>query len=107
PLRDGGDALAARWDALAAFRRGRSGDRLSVTEANRAALASVDQSARQWRRRLRLDCTSPPEAAAHRLGALLAHAWPDRIAFQHRTDPYRYHLANGRSARIAEDSSLF
>ncbi|SJZ96513.1 ATP-dependent helicase HrpB [Novilysobacter spongiicola] len=107
PLRDGGDALAARWDALAAFRRGRSSARAAGADANRPALAHVDQSARQWRRRLRLECQPPPEAAAHRLGALLAHAWPDRIAFQHRTDPYRYQLANGRSARITEDSSMF
>lgn len=107
PLRDGGDALAARWDALAAFRRGRSGARVAGGDANRPALAHVDQSARQWRRRLRLECQPPPETAAHRLGALLAHAWPDRIAFQHRTDPYRYQLANGRSARITDDSSMF
>jgi ATP-dependent helicase HrpB len=41
------------------------------------------------------------------LGDLLAHAFPDRIAHQHRSDPYRYQLANGRSARLFDDSAVF
>jgi len=102
PLRSRSDALAERWQALAAFRTGRV-----AADASRAALAAIDQAARQWRRRLRLDAPPPPTIAAHRLGDLLAHAYPDRIARQHPADPYRYQLANGRGARLFDDSAVF
>src|SRR5690606_17270132 len=42
----------------------------------------------------------------HALGDLLAHAFPDRIGLVHPRDPQRYLLANGRTARLADDSSL-
>jgi len=102
PLRSGGDALAARWRALAAFRQGRvPGD------AHRSGLAAIDAAAKQWRRRLRSDAAPPREMEAHRLGDLLAHAFPDRIAHQHPAEPRRYQLANGRMARIFDDSAMF
>lgn len=101
PLRQGGDALAARWRALAAFRNGRA-----PADAHRGGLAAIDAAARQWRRRLRCDATPPGDIEAHQLGDLLAHAFPDRIAFQHPGDPLRYLLANGRSARLHELSDL-
>jgi ATP-dependent helicase HrpB len=102
PLRSGGDALAARWRALSAFRQGRvAGD------AHRSSLATIDAAAKQWRRRLRVDGTAPREIEAHRLGDLLAHAFPDRIAHQHPLDPRRYQLANGRMARVFDDSAIF
>ena len=102
PLRSGGDALAARWRALAAFRQGRvPGD------AHRSGLAAIDAAARQWRRRVGVDAPPPRELEAHRLGDLLAHAFPDRIAHQHPTDPRRYQLANGRMARVFDDSAIF
>ena len=101
PLRQGGDALAARWRALAAFRQGRA-----PHDANRGALAAIDAASKQWRRRLRCDATSPGTVEAHQLGDLLAHAFPDRIAARHPTDPQRYLLANGRSARLFDPSDL-
>jgi len=101
PLRQGGDALAARWRALAAFRRGRV-----PADAHRGGLAAIDAAAKQWRRRLRCDAIPPEEVEAHALGDLLAHAFPDRIAAQHPQDPLRYLLANGRSARLFDDSDL-
>ena len=100
PLRDGGDALAARWRALAAFRSGRE-----PASASRSALAAIDQAARQWRRRARAG-HPPDDIDAHRLGDLLAHAYPDRIARQHPDDAWRYQLANGRIARLHDDSTL-
>lgn len=100
PLRDGGDALAARWRALAVFRGGRV-----PTIASRSALAAIDQAARQWRRRLHAGLP-PADIEAHRLGDLLAHAYPDRIARQHPDDAWRYQLANGRSARLHDDTAL-
>ncbi len=102
PLRSRSDALAERWQALARFRAGGlAGD------ASRAGLAAIDQAARQWRRRLRIATEPPREAPAHALGDLLAHAFPDRIARQSTTDPYRYQLANGRTARVHEDSAVY
>jgi ATP-dependent helicase HrpB len=102
PLRSGGDALSARWRALAAFRQGRvAGD------AHRSGLAAIDAAAKQWRRRLRIDAAHVREIDAHRLGDLLAHAFPDRIAHQHPLNPRRYQLANGRMARVFDDSAIY
>ena len=102
PLRQGGDALAARWRALAAFRNGRV-----PAEANRSGLAAIDAAAKQWRRRLRTNASPPASIEAHRLGDVLMHAFPDRIGTQHPQDPRRYQLANGRTARLFDDSALF
>ena len=95
------DALVDRWQALAAFRAGRV-----PAEANRGALATIDAAAKQWRRRLRIDAAAPVAATAHAIGDLLAHAFPDRIGHVHARDPQRYTLANGRMARLFDDSSL-
>ena len=102
PLRSRSDALAERWQALAAFRAGRVGN-----DASRAGLDAIDAAAKQWRRRLRCAAEPPASVPAHALGDLLAHAFPDRIARQHPQDPRRYLLANGRSARLFEDSALY
>ncbi|HZX77575.1 ATP-dependent helicase HrpB [Lysobacter sp.] len=102
PLRSRSDSVAERWQALAAFRAGRVGP-----DASRSALAALDQAAKQWRRRLRLDTAPPSGMPAHLLGDVLLHAFPDRIARQHPTDPYRYQLANGRSARLFDESTLY
>lgn len=105
PLRGGGgrsDALAARWQALAAFRVGRT-----PADASRSALAAIDVAAKQWRRRLRLDALPLADAPAHLLGDVLLHAFPERIARQHRSDPRRYQLANGRMATLFDDSALY
>ena len=101
PLRMGGDALAARWRALAAFRSGRA-----PQDANRSGLAAIDAAAKQWRRRVREHAAPPSSVEAHRLGDVLMHAFPDRIGFRHPQDARRYLLANGRSARLFDDSAL-
>ena len=101
PLRMGGDALAARWRALSAFRSGRA-----PQDANRSGLAAIDAAAKQWRRRSRESASPPTSVEAHRLGDVLMHAFPDRIGFQHPQDARRYLLANGRSARLFDDSAL-
>ena len=102
PLRTRSDALAERWQALAGFREGK----LPV-DAHRGALQAIDAAARQWRRRLRCEAKPPRTAPAHALGDLLAHAFPDRIARQHPNDPKRYQLANGRMARLFDDSAVY
>lgn len=102
PLRSRSDSVAERWQALAAFRAGRV-----APDASRSSLAALDQAAKQWRRRLRLDTPPPPDAPSHQLGDVLLHAFPDRIARQHPSDPYRYQLANGRSVKLFDDSTLY
>lgn len=101
PLRARRDDWRSRWLALAAFRA-----RRADPDASRAALAAIDRAASQWRRRLRLDAAPPTDASAHAIGDVLAHAFPDRIAFRHASDVRRYLLANGRMARLADDSML-
>lgn len=95
------DAVAVRWQALAAFRNGRT-----PAEASRSSLQAIDAAAAQWRRRLRCDAKPAQSAPAHRLGDLLAHAFPDRIAHRHASDLRRYQLANGRMAQLFDDSAL-
>lgn len=95
------DAFAARWQALAAFRAGRV-----PADAHRGALLAIDAAARQWRRRMGVSGEAPAAVPAHVLGGLLANAFPDRIAYRHATDRLRYQLANGRMARLFDDSAL-
>ena len=102
PIRSRRDDIASRWQALAAFRC-----RRLAAAASRGALAAIDQAAKQWRRRIRVDSQPPNDVPAHVLGDLLLHAFPDRIARQHASDPRRYALANGRTARLFDDSALF
>lgn len=101
PLRTRSDAVAERWRALAAFRSGRT-----PADGSRGALAAIDAASKQWRRRLRIDRAPPAEVEAHVLGDLLAQAFPDRIAYRHADDLRRYQLANGRMARLFDDSAL-
>jgi ATP-dependent helicase HrpB len=49
---------------------------------------------------------TPPDELLH-AGNLLLHAYPDRIARQDAANPRRYQLANGRGARLRDDSALF
>lgn len=96
------DDWATRWQALAAFRHNRV-----ANNVNRSAVAAIDQASQQWRRRLRCDAAAPNNIPAHVLGDLLLHAFPERIARQHANDPRRYQMANGRMAKLFDDSSLF
>ena len=84
PLRSRSDALAERWQALAAFRSGRA-----PADANRGALAAIDAAAKQWRRRLRCDAPPPPSGAGARArrpaGACLPR--PHRAPARRRSAP--------------------
>ena len=94
------DDLRPRLQALAAFRAGRP----PGPDADRGALAAIEQAARQWRRRL--DLADDTATDAHDAGEVLALAYPDRIALQDSGDLLRYQLSNGRGARLHPESSL-
>jgi len=106
PLR-GSDDFRLRARALAAWRaRDRAAARGLGADVN--ALASIAQVADASRRRLGLRSvpSTPTDDLLH-AGNLLVHAYPDRIARQDATNPRRYQLANGRGARLRDDSALF
>jgi ATP-dependent helicase HrpB len=131
PLRGaaaGIDDFRVRVRALAAWRtRDRAAARESGVDAG--ALAAIAQAADAWRRRAGVKSRdsesgirdetraaadpksrSPNPGSSNDLlhaGNLLLHAYPDRIARQDAANPRRYQLANGRGARLRDDSALY
>ncbi|HEU4664534.1 MAG TPA: ATP-dependent helicase HrpB [Dokdonella sp.] len=129
------DDFRARVAALHAWRR-RDRDAARAGGADVGALAAIAQAAGAWLqrrddrprrgsgghdaapRRPRTD-DGRPEGVATRtdadssgmspttVGDVLVHAFPDRIAKQDPANPRRYTLANGRGARLADDSALY
>jgi ATP-dependent helicase HrpB len=109
--------LLLRLKALQAFReRGRGG--ANSVGADAEACRRVDQVAKQLRDKVKIPLPSRAEAlprhdglggsaafdTEHALGALLALAYPDRVAAR-RADG-RYRLANGRGAALPEGDGL-
>jgi ATP-dependent helicase HrpB len=110
PLRGApSDDFRMRVRALDAWRT-RASD---APPADRHALAAIAQAADAWRRRGRADESTRSAKTTSRdidllaAGNLLLHAYPDRIARQDANDPRRYQLANGRGARLRDDSALY
>jgi ATP-dependent helicase HrpB len=110
PLRGDGsrsDDFRRRHAALVAFRLagGRGARELS---ADTGLLATIDQAAKAWRRRLDVRDAAPgTQASALAIGNVLAHAFPDRIARQDADNPHRYALANGRGAHLHQNTLLY
>jgi ATP-dependent helicase HrpB len=91
PLRGAADAdVASRLSAIAH----------GAAEADRGALARIRQTAAQYRRRLgtRAEADGDP-------GALLAAAFPDRVA-QSRGEPGSFRLSGGGGARLGRADRL-
>ncbi|TBR36644.1 MULTISPECIES: ATP-dependent helicase HrpB [Dyella] len=74
--------------------------------ADAGALAAIEQASKGWRKRL--DVRSPASGVpdSHAVGDLLMHAFPDRVARRDDNHPLRYTLANGRGARLHEQTAL-
>jgi ATP-dependent helicase HrpB len=87
--------LRLRLDALAGRER---------VGADRAAVASVREQARRLRRDLGVRGETAPEDA-ERAGALVALAYPDRVA-QRRGPPGSFRMANGRGAALPPEDPL-
>lgn len=97
------DDFRARVGALHVWRDRRGGGR---AEADVGALAAIEQAAKGWRRRLDVRTAASGVPDSHAVGDLLAHAFPDRIALRDASQPLRYTLANGRGARLHEQTAL-
>ncbi|RUL74985.1 ATP-dependent helicase HrpB [Dyella choica] len=99
------DDFRTRVSALHAWR-----DRRSATGSGHAAdagaLAAIEQASKGWRQRLNLRSAASGMPHSHAVGDLLLHAFPDRIARQDEGNPLRYTLANGRGARLHEQTAL-
>ncbi|WP_425598768.1 ATP-dependent helicase HrpB [Dyella acidiphila] len=99
------DDFRVRVHALHAWR-----DRRSATGfhggADAGALAAIEQASKGWRRRLDVRSAASGVPHSHAVGDLLLHAFPDRIARQDESNPLRYTLANGRGARLHEQTAL-
>ncbi|EIL91415.1 ATP-dependent helicase HrpB [Rhodanobacter sp. 115] len=91
-------ALHAWRDRCAAGARGHAADS--------GALAAIEQAAKGWRRRLDVRSAASGVPDSHAVGDLLSHAFPDRIAHRDEANPLRYTLANGRGARLHEQTAL-
>ncbi len=99
-LRGAGADLHSRLVLLSGEERAARGSQGGVQRAR--------QLARQYRGYLRGKATEPVSDPDHPrwLGALLALAYPDRVAQQRRAGGAEYRLANGRAALFAEADSL-
>ncbi|HKE49637.1 MAG TPA: ATP-dependent helicase HrpB, partial [Rhodanobacteraceae bacterium] len=108
PLRGAAsDDFRVRVRALEAWR---ARDRHAAREigADAGALAAITEAANAWRRRVGVrGADRASEDALLHAGNLLLHAYPDRIARQDAANPRRYQLANGRGARLGDDSALY
>jgi ATP-dependent helicase HrpB len=99
------DDFRVRVAALHAWRdRHRAGGRGG--SADSGALAAIEQVAKGWRRRLDVRTAASGVPDSHAVGDLLLHAFPDRIAYRDASNPLRYTLANGRGARLHEQTAL-
>ncbi|WP_213940607.1 ATP-dependent helicase HrpB [Pseudomonas sp. dw_612] len=99
-LRGAGADLHTRLVLLSGEERAARGAQGGVQRAR--------QLARQYRGYLRGNAAEPVSDPDHPrwLGALLALAYPDRVAQQRRAGGAEYRLANGRAALFAEADSL-
>ncbi len=99
------DDVRHRLHALEASRR-RDGGAGGFASADAAALAVIAQNAQAWRRQVGASMPAAGTAPASAAGDILRHAFPDRIACQQGDNPRRYQMANGRGARLHDDSAL-
>jgi ATP-dependent helicase HrpB len=98
------DDFRARVTALHAW-RDRRGPSLRG-DVDGGALAAIEQSSKGWRRRLDVRTVASGVPDSHAVGELLLHAFPDRVARRDDGNPLRYTLANGRGARLHENTAL-
>ncbi|MFC3652530.1 ATP-dependent helicase HrpB [Dyella humi] len=99
------DDFRVRVAALHVWRDRRSATGFSHG-ADAGALAAIEQASKGWRQRLSVRSAASGVPHSHAVGDLLLHAFPDRIARQDENNPLRYTLANGRGARLHDQTAL-
>ncbi|WP_455922206.1 ATP-dependent helicase HrpB [Pseudomonas putida] len=99
-VRGAGADLHSRLGLLSGEQRG--------TRGSQGGVQRVRQLSRQYRGYLKGAAREPVADADHPrwLGALLALAYPDRVAQQRRAGGGEYRLANGRAAQFGEPDAL-
>ncbi len=75
-------------------------------EVDGGALAAIEQASKGWRRRLDVRTAASGTPDSHTAGELLLHAFPDRVARRDDSNALRYTLANGRGARLHDNTEL-
>jgi ATP-dependent helicase HrpB len=98
------DDFRARVNALHAWRDRRTAGARGGADAG--ALAAIEQASKGWRRRLDVRSAASGVPDRHSVGDLLLHAFPDRVARRDDNNPMRYTLANGRGARLHDNTAL-
>ncbi|OOG40401.1 ATP-dependent helicase HrpB [Rhodanobacter sp. C05] len=98
------DDFRVRVAALHAWRDRRG--MATSGDVDRGALTAIEQVSKGWRRRLDVRTAASGMPDSHAVGDLLLHAFPDRIARRDDNNPLRYTLANGRGARLHENTAL-
>lgn len=98
------DDFRVRVAALHAWRDRRGA--AARGEVDTGALTAIEQASKGWRRRLDVRTAASGMPDSHRVGELLLHAFPDRVARRDDNNPLRYTLANGRGARLHENTAL-
>ncbi|MBX7214093.1 MAG: ATP-dependent helicase HrpB [Thermoflexales bacterium] len=97
--RGSGADLSLRVEALRRHRLGQS------SAGDIRALDRIERLAGLWRRRLGVRADNGP-VDPEAVGALIAQAYPDRIAQARGAASGRYRLANGRGVRLPEGDPL-
>ncbi|HVC16433.1 MAG TPA: ATP-dependent helicase HrpB, partial [Rhodanobacter sp.] len=98
------DDFRVRVAALHAWRDRRGA--VARGDADSGVLAAIEQASKGWRRRLDVRTAASGMPDSHSVGDLLLHAFPDRVARRDDANPLRYTLANGRGARLHENTAL-
>jgi ATP-dependent helicase HrpB len=102
PLRNSDADLRDRLDLLQERGRG-------LGKADRAVTERIKQSARDWRRQLGIDAASRDTEAREAAGAILALAYPDRLAQKRGRTPdgqESFRLSHGRGAVLPAHDPL-
>lgn len=102
--------LAAKLAALLSERdtvRGEGADIATrLARFNTRGFKRIEQLAKQYLQLLPKTATTAQLSEAQAVGALLAFAYPDRIAKQRKAGSLEYRLASGRAANFAEMDGL-
>lgn len=94
PMPQAGPWLEERLPALSDFRLGKK------SSGNSGAWARVEKASFYWRKRFKVSPHVANSQDGLHAGALLAYAYPERLAFAAKPDSGEYRMANGKAASL-------